>query len=203
MTTIVVTNSLVLVDSKMTLDASFNTRTKLHTYKDMIYTASGTVGGGQTDIYRFIDALLEQDKPWPDVVKRDDANASYVLVAKQPIPHRGIGKGDVIYVDVDLGKVSHDSFSSEFDITQGDHNQHVTVCTLGSGGSLYHAFLAALGEPLLAFESAIKCDPYSGYPYQRLNRSTCEVSLVERLTSEPTGFARLLNVAGLQLTPEA
>lgn len=203
MTTIVVTNCFVLVDTRTTHDSSFCTRTKLNQYKGMVYTSSGTVGSGQIDIYQFIDKLLGQSESWPDAPRCENANAWYVLVATQPIPHRGIGKGDVIFIDVVSGEVCHDSFDNKFDIAYEGIQHHITVCTLGSGGSLYHAFLAETGEPSIAFEKAVTHDLYSGYPYQRLNRSTCEVTLVEESQFETVTFPRLRNVAGLQITPEA
>lgn len=198
MTTLIVTNEAVLVDSRYTWDATSSTQTKVHQYGSFIYTASGAVGGGQVLVYRFIDELLDVAKPWPNVEKAA-VNASYVLIATEDVPHRHISKGDVICIDVDEGAVYHDENLKIHELSTLGSVGHLTKYVCGSGASLYQTFLSVNPDPLIAFELAVEHDPYSDFPYQRIDRKTCTVHECFRLTDKPYAFACLATVAGFPM----
>lgn len=198
MTTLIVTNEAVLVDSRYTWDATSSTQTKIHQYGSFIYAASGTVGGGQVLVYRFIDELLDVAKPWPTIDKVA-VNASYVLVATEDVPHRHIHKGDVICIDIDEGAVYHDEYFKVHELSALGSVGHLTKYISGSGSSLYQTFLSVNPDPLIAFELAVEHDPYSDFPYQRIDRQTCVVHEGYRLTDQPYAFARLATVAGFPM----
>lgn len=195
MTTLVVTTEMVLVDTRLTWAATYNIRTKIHQYKGLIYTACGVVGGGQVQVYRFIDELLDESKPWPTIVK-DDVDASYVLVITEDIPHRHLSKGDVICIDIDAGAVSHDTYFNQHELTAPGVSPHMTTYVDGSGGRLYQTFLTTHPDPIAAFELAVEHDPYSGFPYQYIDRRTCTVQDGFRLSNGQRSFAHIQTVAG-------
>lgn len=200
MTTIVVTNNIVMVDSRHTWTSSSCVNSKVQSYRKLIYTAAGDTGAGQISLYKFIDELLDVSKPWPEIKADENVNASYVIVLTSDVAHRDLGKGDILCLDMAGGQVSHDRYHNEFDFV-GKPKDHVTVFTAGSGGVLYQTLIAINPDPVIAFECAIETDPYSGFPYHEINRSTCQVVLIDKLTTEPRGFDQLLTVAGRSLRP--
>ena len=201
MTTLVVTTDMVLVDTRITWAATSNTRTKIHQYKGLIYTACGVVGGGQIQVYRFIDELLDESKPWPTIIK-DDVDASYVIVITEDIPHRDLSKGDVICIDIDRGAVSHDAYFNRHELAAPGVVERMTTYVDGSGGRLYQTFLTTHPDPIAAFELAVEHDPYSGFPYQYINRRTCTVQDVFPSQRRTAPFAHIKTVAGKPVNPD-
>lgn len=200
MTTIVVTNNSVMVDSCHTWSSSNCVDSKVQSYRKLIYTAAGDTGAGQIKLYRFIDQLLDESRPWPEITADDSLNASYVIVITSNIAHRDLGKGDVLCLDMATGVTSHDRYNNEFDFDfsiVGKQPKPVTVYTAGSGGVLYQTFVAINPDPRAAFEYSIETDPYSGFPYHEISRDDCRVIQVDRLDTEPRGFGQVLRtIAG-------
>ena len=200
MTTIVVTNDSVMVDSRHTWNSSSCVNSKVHSYRKMIYTSAGDTGAGQFKLYKFIDQLLDESQPWPEITADDKLNASYVIVVTSDIVHRDLGRGDVLCLDMATGMASHDRYNNEYDFDFSIVDKQVkpvTVYTAGSGGVLYQTFIAINPDPNAAFEYAIEIDPYSGYPYHKINREDCRVVQIGELETELCGFGYALRtVAG-------
>lgn len=201
MTTLVVTTEMVLVDTRYTWLATSNSRTKIHQYKDVIYAACGTVGGGQVQLFRFIDDLFDESKPWP-TVEKDDVDASYVLVVTKDVPYRQISKGDVICIDIDKGYVFRDEYYNRHELTSLASTDDLTVYVDGSGSQLYQTYIATESNPIAAFELAVENDPYSGFPYQHIDRRTCMVQDGFRSKDGRHSFTRVLTVAGKDINRE-
>lgn len=201
MTTLVVTTEMVLVDTRHTWLTTANARTKIHQYKDVIYAACGTVGGGQVQLFRFVDELYNESAPWPTVVK-DDVDASYVLVITKDIPHRQLSKGDVIRIDIDGGSVCCDEYCNRHELALLDSTEDLTVYVDGLGSQLYQTYIATESNPIAAFEMAVENDPYSDFPYQYIDRKTCVVQDGFRLSDGRRSFARVMTVAGKNTSHE-
>lgn len=201
MTTLVVTTKFVLVDTRHTWLATANARTKIHQYKDVIYAACGTVGGGQIQLFQFIDALYDVSAPWPTIMK-DDVDASYVLVITKDIPHRQLSKGDVLCIDIDGGSVACDEFNNVYELELPSPRNDLTVYVDGSGSQLYQTYIATERDPIVAFEMAVENDPYSDFPYQYIDRRTCTVWDGSRLSDGRPSFAKVMTVAGKNINCE-